>query len=83
MFYYLKDTKKALTDVRSLKKENGMNKVLGSTVLQWNPPERTPQGPKALSVIKGCPLLRGYANHTLSNYWAWSLGSRQTAAYGP
>ena len=36
---------------------------------------QTPPGPKALSIIKGCPLLRGYASHTLSNYWAWSLGS--------
>ena len=40
------------------------------------PLKRTPLGPKSLSIIQGCPLLRGYASHTPSNHWAWSLGSR-------
>ena len=27
--------------------------------------KRTPLGPNILSVIKGCPLLRGYASHSI------------------
>ena len=46
-------------------------------IYSGTPLKRTPPGPTILSVIQGCPSLRGYTSHTHSSFSVLVIGLRQ------